>query len=77
MRLSQPRVAPLPEREWTDEIRETLKNAMPVGGKPLNIFATLARHPKLLKRWLVFGNHILVKQTLSPRESRSRRPMNM
>ncbi len=68
MRLSEPRIAPLPEREWSDEVRETLKNAMPVDGKPLNIFATLAHHPKLLKRWLVFGNHVLAKQTLSPRD---------
>jgi 4-carboxymuconolactone decarboxylase len=37
------------------------------GGRVLNIFSTFARHPKLLKRWLVFGNHILFKSTLSPR----------
>src|SRR5262249_28043498 len=29
---------------------------------------TLARHPKLLKRWLVFANHVLVKSTLPPRD---------
>lgn len=34
----------------------------------LNIFTTLARHPKLLKRWLVFGNHVLAKSTLPARE---------
>lgn len=34
----------------------------------LNIFRTLAHHPKLLKRWLVFGNHILAKSTLPARE---------
>lgn len=33
-----------------------------------NIFRTLARHPKLLKRWLVFGNHVLMKSTLPARE---------
>ena len=37
-------------------------------GQIFNIFATLARHPKLLKRWLVFGNHILTKSTLPARE---------
>ena len=37
-------------------------------GRVLNIFATLARHPKLLKRWLVFGDHVLGKSTLSARE---------
>ncbi len=34
----------------------------------LNIFGTLARHPKLLKRWLVFGNHVLAKSTLGARD---------
>jgi alkylhydroperoxidase family enzyme len=34
----------------------------------LNIFATLAHHPKLLKRWLVFGNHVLMKSTLPARD---------
>lgn len=37
-------------------------------GPVLNIFRTLAHHPKLMKRWLVFGNHILGKNTLSPRD---------
>lgn len=67
MRLTRPRIQPLPESEWTDEVRE----ALPAGGgnrKPLNIFTTLARHPKLLKRWLVFGNHVLAKSTLPARE---------
>jgi alkylhydroperoxidase family enzyme len=34
----------------------------------LNIFATLARYPKLAKRWLVFGNHVLFKSSLPARE---------
>ena len=37
-------------------------------GRLLNIFRTLARHPKLLKRWLVFGNHVLGGSTLPARE---------
>jgi alkylhydroperoxidase family enzyme len=67
MRSSEPRVPPLPEAEWDDETRTLLK---PSGGsaRVLNIFATLAHHPKLLKRWLVFGNHVLAKSTLPPRE---------
>lgn len=62
-----PRVAPLPPADWDDEVREVLE-ATQMGGRTLNIFQTLARHPKLLKRWLVFGNHILFKSTISPRE---------
>jgi alkylhydroperoxidase family enzyme len=34
----------------------------------LNIFRTLAQHPKLMKRWLVFGNHVLGRSSLPPRE---------
>jgi alkylhydroperoxidase family enzyme len=37
-------------------------------GSTLNIFATLAHHPPLLKRWLVFANHVLAKSTLTPRD---------
>ncbi|MDX2168660.1 MAG: carboxymuconolactone decarboxylase family protein [Deltaproteobacteria bacterium] len=64
---NQPRVTPLPETEWTDEVRELL-GATQMGGRTLNIFTTLARHPKLLKRWLVFGSHILAKSSVGPRE---------
>ncbi len=69
MRLKTPRVAPLPEAEWTNEVREQLGLTSGVGkGRPLNIFTTLVRHPKLLKRWLVFGNHVLFKSTIAHRE---------
>jgi alkylhydroperoxidase family enzyme len=37
-------------------------------GPVLNIFRTLAHHPKLLKRWLVFGSHVLGRSTLPARE---------
>jgi 4-carboxymuconolactone decarboxylase len=69
MRLATPRLAPLAESEWTEEVRELVApTARGASGAPLNIFATLARHPKLMKRWLVFGNHVLAKSTLSPRD---------
>jgi alkylhydroperoxidase family enzyme len=37
-------------------------------GEVLNIFATLAHHPDLLRRWLVFAAHVLSKNTLPPRD---------
>jgi 4-carboxymuconolactone decarboxylase len=37
-------------------------------GSTLNIFATLANHPALLKRWLVFAAHVLAKNSLTPRD---------
>jgi 4-carboxymuconolactone decarboxylase len=67
MRLTVPRVPPLPESAWNDEVRELLRPGAATR-KPLNIFSTLARHPKLLKRWQVFGNHVLSKSTLPARE---------
>jgi 4-carboxymuconolactone decarboxylase len=67
MTTTAPRVRPLAEDEWTPEAREVL-DGLAMNGRVLNIFRTLAHHPKLLKRWLVFGNHVLVKSTLPPRE---------
>lgn len=37
-------------------------------GTVLNIFGTLAHHPDLLRRWLVFAGHVLSKSTLPARE---------
>jgi len=68
MRLSKPRLEPLAEADWSDDARDALRGLGAPGGRPLNIFATLARHPKLLKRWLVFGNHVLAKSSLSARD---------
>jgi 4-carboxymuconolactone decarboxylase len=67
MRLKQPRIPPLPQAEWDTETTE-LMQSLQREGRVYNIFATLARHPKLLKRWLVFGNHVLSKSALPARE---------
>jgi alkylhydroperoxidase family enzyme len=67
MRPKKPRVAPLREAEWNDETRAVL-TPLTSFGPVLNIFGTLAHHPKLLKRWLVFGNHVLAKSTVPARE---------
>jgi alkylhydroperoxidase family enzyme len=64
MRSTTLRIPPLPKEQWTEEVRELL----PEGQRPLNIFTTLARHPKLFKRWVVFGGHILSKSSLTARE---------
>jgi len=34
----------------------------------LNVFTTMANHPELLRRWLGFANHVLLKSTLPARE---------
>jgi alkylhydroperoxidase family enzyme len=63
MRLEKPRVEPLPLEDFDPELNERFG-----AGPVLKIFATLAHHPKLLKRWTVFGNHVLNKSSLPPRE---------
>jgi len=70
MRLQTPRIPAIPPEQWDAEAKDAFAglgggaNPMPA----LNIFRTLANHPKLAKRWLVFGNHVLGKNTLPPRE---------
>ena len=64
-----PRIAPLPLDDWDEEVRPLGAGGMSApDGSPLNIFATLANHPKLLRRWVVFANHVLSKSSLSARD---------
>lgn len=63
MRLDEPRLAPMELDDLDPELRERFGK-----GPVLNIFRTLAHHPDLMRRWLVFGNHVLGKNTLSPRD---------
>ena len=48
MRLTEARIAPLSDAEFDDEQREVLSG---FGGHVLNIFRTMARAPKALKRF--------------------------
>ena len=67
-RLDRPRLDPLTLDDVDGETRELLeKGAEAMGGRILNIFGTLARHPKLYKRWSLFGNQILFRSSLSAR----------
>jgi hypothetical protein len=52
-----PRIAPVTSP--TEEVTELYDKAKlrAAHGAPLNIFATLAHHPALLRRWLVFATH--------------------
>jgi 4-carboxymuconolactone decarboxylase len=63
MRLEKPRLDPLELEDIDNEVRSRFG-----AGKMLNIFRTLAHHPKLMKRWMVFGNHVLAKNSLSVRD---------
>lgn len=67
MKSSEPRLKPLADDQLDDDARRVLERAK-MQGRVLNIFRTLAHHPKLLERWMVFGTHVLNKSTLPPRE---------
>jgi 4-carboxymuconolactone decarboxylase len=68
MRLTTPRVAPVPAENWTSEQREIVE-PMLARGPVLNIFRTLLTHPAAAKAFLVWGGYILSRKgTLPPRE---------
>lgn len=67
MRVSEPRIKPLPESEREGEAKELI-DRVARDGRVLNIYATLAHHPKLFKRWSIFGTHVLYQNTLPARE---------
>ena len=61
-----PRITPLLETEWNDDQRAIL-DALKRNGQVLNIFATLGRHPELMRNFLPFGGYILSGSGLPPR----------
>jgi 4-carboxymuconolactone decarboxylase len=58
----------LPVRDPAPEVAELLAGMPQRHGKPLNVFATLAHHPRLLKRMNVFGGLFLAHSTIPLRE---------
>jgi alkylhydroperoxidase family enzyme len=63
-----PRIPPLPKEGRDPRTVEILDGLGGSFGRELNIFATLAHHPKLLKRWSAFGGTLLYGGRLSPRD---------
>jgi 4-carboxymuconolactone decarboxylase len=62
-----PRVDPVDDP--TPEVAELLGRTMSdAGGTPLTIFRTLARHPRMLKRFNVLGGFFLTRGTLPARD---------
>lgn len=62
----QPRIPPLTDDQLEGPALE-LMQPMLDSGRPWNIFRTLAHHPDLARRWMVFANHVLFKSSLEPR----------
>ena len=66
-----PRIDPLPENEWSEDLSPILGAKPPGTEMPLgrlNIFSTLARNPELFKAWMPFGGYLLTAGTLSGRD---------
>ena len=73
IRLNEPRVKPIPFSDWDEELQKIWMKGREDPNNPsarpvLNIFRTLANHPKLFSRWRVFGNHVLSKSSLPSRD---------
>jgi 4-carboxymuconolactone decarboxylase len=63
-----PRIPPLPVEGRDPEVDELLAGYRRPDGSELNIFTTLARHPRLLKRWGAFGGTLLYRGRLGARD---------
>ncbi len=66
IRPSAPRVAP--NENPSEEVEDVLRSAISRDGSPLNIFRTLSHHPKMMKRFNLFGGFILNKGLVPARE---------
>tara|TARA_B100000676_G_scaffold252348_1_gene257723 strand:- start:1271 stop:1834 length:564 start_codon:yes stop_codon:yes gene_type:complete len=67
VRVSEPRIEALEQDQWNDAAQEIMA-PMVEQGRVFNVFKTMTNHPDLMRRWLVFANHILGKSTLGVRE---------
>ena len=65
-RLTEARIPPLPEAEWTDEQRTLVEQYAP-DGHPGNALRTLIRVPALADRVFPFMRYLTRDSTLSPR----------
>src|SRR6056297_2429165 len=65
--MPAPRIPPLADDELSDAARAVLAPMLDED-RAWNVFRTMAQHPDLARRWMVFANHILGKSALPPRE---------
>ncbi|MEO7427831.1 MAG: carboxymuconolactone decarboxylase family protein [Acidimicrobiales bacterium] len=66
--MTPPRISPLPQDGRDPRTDDVLAGLRQPDGSELNIFATLAHHPRLLKRWSAFGGALLYGGRLSSRD---------
>jgi 4-carboxymuconolactone decarboxylase len=67
MPVTEPRLLPVEEQDIPEKALEALRPYRNGDGDIYAIWATLAAHPDALRRFLVFGNHVLGKNTLPAR----------
>jgi len=66
----EPRIRPISLAEAEPPTREILERFSRIRGDDasvLNVFGTLATHPRLFRKWLTFANYVLTETTLDPR----------
>ena len=68
LRLSEPRIKPLEEADWTEVERALLGPIKEERGSVPNIYRTFARHPELFTPRLNFGRHLQRESTLPARD---------
>jgi 4-carboxymuconolactone decarboxylase len=56
-RPARPRIAPLPQNEWSEEQRRLIEPEL-ANGPVLNLFATMLQHPKLYGPRRQFGSYL-------------------
>ena len=66
--MTEPRIPPLPQEEWSDLLRAVLEGTPGGLERPMNIFTTMARHPELFETWVRFGGQLLFQGTLPARD---------
>jgi alkylhydroperoxidase family enzyme len=66
--MTPPRIPPLPHTSRDPRTEELISLLRAPDGSELNIFATLAHHPRLLRRWSAFGGTLLYGARLSDRD---------
>lgn len=67
MRTDKARIDPLEADQWSEAAKQSMQPFVD-SQSDFNIFKTLTNHPDLMRRWMVFANHILFKSTLPFRE---------
>jgi 4-carboxymuconolactone decarboxylase len=70
MRLSAPRVVPVPQDQWTPEQTAIAAPMLERHGRLLNIFRTQLAHPEAMRAFLGFGSYVLSRRNTLPARER-------